>query len=68
MVKKIKVRIGKDGKMTVDMDGYTGQECVRDADKLKQRLEELGLKTETTKNEKRREFCETEPEYAYEGR
>ena len=67
-MRKITVTIDKDGTINMDMNGYKGEECVRHADKIKQRLQELGVNTEDQSSEKKREFYETEDEVTYESR
>ncbi|GEM_PF-1679868 len=42
-MREIRVTVGKDGKVKIDMIGYVGQACLLDADKLIGLLKSLGV-------------------------
>lgn len=47
MAKQITITVGDDGKLEIKTDGYRGEECAPDFEKLLKALEEEGLKVKS---------------------
>ena len=46
MVRRIVLRVGADGRVEVDYQGFAGEECFAEAEKLKQVLKSRGVEYE----------------------
>lgn len=55
-MKKVRIISGKDGKIGMSFEGFAGNECFLEADRIKARLKELGIKTETEFVELKEDF------------
>lgn len=48
MKKKIKLIFDEKGNLVADFDGFTGDDCFAEAEKLRQALKKLGIEIEVT--------------------
>ena len=46
MAKKIAVALSNDGRLLTDFDGFVGDDCLEEAERLRQELTKLGIKLE----------------------
>lgn len=59
-VRKIGALIKKDGKLELKTEGFQGETCLEEADKLIAKLKELGVHVETQDLDKTQEFYVTD--------
>ena len=52
---KMEIEFGPDGSMKVDADGYTGDACIKELEKLENELKKLGIKSDLQSQERKRQ-------------
>ncbi|MEK7159731.1 MAG: hypothetical protein AAB575_01185 [Patescibacteria group bacterium] len=55
MSKRVKIERDSDGKITIDFSGFSGDSCGQEDKKIRLFLNALGLETEETGNEPKKE-------------